>query len=102
MAIRPVLFTQNVQIYLETSSLQRVNNVSKLPGILIDERWEKLGTNHNVNGFSIRSFLERSVVETANEYPCKKTLNNAGHIDAKLIDFSEISQKNPVKSAVFY
>ena len=25
----------------------------------------------------------------------KKTLNNAGHIDAKLIDFSEICQKNP-------
>ena len=25
--------------------------------------------------------------------PVKKTLNNAGHIDAKLIDFSEISPK---------
>ena len=34
--------------------------------------------------------------------PVKKTLNNAGHIDAKLIDFSEISPKNPAKSAVFY
>ena len=34
--------------------------------------------------------------------PLKKTLNNAGHIDAKLIDFSEICQKNPAKSAVFY
>ena len=32
----------------------------------------------------------------------KKTLNNAGHIDTKLIDFSEICQKNPTKSAVFY
>ena len=41
LAIRPVLFTSNVQIYLETSSLQRVNNVSKLPGVL-DERSEKL------------------------------------------------------------
>ena len=28
--------------------------------------------------------------------PVKKTLNNAGHIDAKLIDFSEIS---PPKSS---
>ena len=27
LAIRPVLFTPNVQIYLETSSLQRANNV---------------------------------------------------------------------------
>ena len=25
--------------------------------------------------------------------PVKRTLNNAGHIDAKLIDFSEICQK---------
>ena len=36
LAIRPVLFTPNVQIYLETLLLQRVNNVSKLPGVL---RW---------------------------------------------------------------
>ena len=34
LAIRPVLFTPNVQIYLETSLLQRVNNVSKLRGVL--------------------------------------------------------------------
>ena len=34
LAIRPVLFTPNVQIYLETLLLQRVNNVSKLPGVL--------------------------------------------------------------------
>ena len=34
LAIRPFLFTPNVQIYLETSSLQRVNNVPKLPGVL--------------------------------------------------------------------
>ena len=33
LAIRPVLFTPNVQIYLETSSLQRVNNVPKLQGV---------------------------------------------------------------------
>ena len=33
LAIRPVLFTPNVQIYLETSSLQGVKNVPKLPGV---------------------------------------------------------------------
>ena len=32
--------------------------------------------------------------------PVKKTLNNAGHIDTKLIDFSEICHKNPTKLAV--
>ena len=69
LAIRPVLFTPNVQLYLETLSLQRVNNVPKLPGSL-DEHCEKMGTNHNVNSLSIRSFLERTVVERANEYPC--------------------------------
>ena len=35
LAIRPVSFTPNVQIYLETLSLQRVNNVPKLPGVLM-------------------------------------------------------------------
>ena len=34
--------------------------------------------------------------------PVKKTLNSAGHIGAKLIDFSETCQKNLAKSAVFY
>ena len=43
LAIRPVLFTPNVQIYLETSSLQRVNNVPKLPGIF---RWTLRKTGH--------------------------------------------------------
>ena len=34
--------------------------------------------------------------------PVKKTLNNAGHIDAKLIDFGEIRQKIPTKLAGFH
>ena len=38
----------------------------------LDERCEKLGTNQNVNSFSIRSFLKRTVVERANDYPCLK------------------------------
>ena len=32
----------------------------------------------------------------------KKKFTNAGHIDAKLIDFSKICQKKLAKSAVFY
>ena len=43
LAIRPVLFTPNVQIYLETSSLQRVNNVPKLPDVF---RWTLRKTGH--------------------------------------------------------
>ena len=34
--------------------------------------------------------------------PVKKNFTNAGHIDAKLINFSEICQKNSAKPAVFY
>ena len=34
--------------------------------------------------------------------PVKKTLNNAGHIDAKLIDFSEICQKKSNEIGCFY
>ena len=33
--------------------------------------------------------------------PVKKTLNNAGHIDAELIDFSEICQKKSSKIGCF-
>ena len=47
--------------------------------------------------FSSELLLKEQVI-----IPVKKTLNNAGHIDAKLIDFSEICQKHPAKSAVFY
>ena len=53
-------------IYLETSSLQR-ENVPKLPGMIT---CEKLGTSQDVKGFAIGSFLERVVVERANDNLC--------------------------------
>jgi len=56
------LLAVNLQFYLETSSLKRENNVPKLPGVIM---LEKLGTNHDVKGFAIGSFLERIVVERA-------------------------------------
>ena len=34
--------------------------------------------------------------------PVKKTLNNAGHIDAELIDFSEICQKKSSEIGCFF
>ena len=35
--------------------------------------------------------------------PVKKTLNNAGHIDAKIESIlAKFAEKNPAKSAVFY
>ena len=34
--------------------------------------------------------------------PVKKTLNNAGHIDAKLIDFSEICLKKIQRNRLFF
>ena len=43
LAIRPVLFTPNVQFYLETSSLQQVNNIPKQPGVF---RWTLQKTGH--------------------------------------------------------
>ena len=53
------------QIYLETSSLKHANNIPKLPGV--DYIAKKLGTSHDVKGFAIGSFLERIVVERAND-----------------------------------
>ena len=82
LAITPVLFTPNIQIYLETSSLQRANNVPKLPGVL-DERCDKLGTNHHLNSFNIRSFFEPTV-------------------DAKTESIlAKFAKNNPAKLAVF-
>ena len=34
--------------------------------------------------------------------PVKKTVNNAGHIDAKLIDFSKICQKKNQRNRLFF
>ena len=34
--------------------------------------------------------------------PVKKTLNSAGHIDAKLIDFNEICQKKIQRNWLFF
>ena len=63
--------------------------------------------NHNDNSFSITlafaHFSSELLLKEQMIITVKKTLNSAGHIDAKLIDFGEICQKkNPAKSAVFY
>ena len=46
-------------------SLKRGNNVPKLPGVDYVVNWEKLGTSRDVG-----SFLERIVVERANDDLC--------------------------------
>ena len=46
--------------------------------------------------FSSKLLLKEQVI-----IPVKKTLNNAGHIDAKLIDFSEICQKKSIEIGCF-
>ena len=60
---RGYLLAVYLQIYLETSSLKRANNVPNLPGV-------KLGTSHDLKGFAIGLFLERIVVERANDDLC--------------------------------
>ena len=57
---RGYLLAVNLQIYLGTSSLKRANRLC----------CEKLGTSHDVKGFAIGSFLERIVVERANDDLC--------------------------------
>ena len=47
---------------------------------------EKLGTSHDVKGFAINSFLERIVIERANDDLCQKNVKKAGLISAKPID----------------
>ena len=43
--------------------------------------------SHDVKGFATGSFLERIVVERANDDLCYKNVKNAGLVSAKLIDF---------------
>ena len=57
---RGYLLAVNLQIYLGTSSLKHANRLC----------CEKLGTSHDVKGFAIGSFLERIVVERANDDLC--------------------------------
>ena len=63
------LFAINLQNYLRTSSLKRANNIPKLTGVHYI-CCKKLGTSHDVKGLAIGSFLERIVVERANDDLC--------------------------------
>ena len=48
-------------------------------------------------------FSSELLLKEQNIIPVKKTLNNAGHIDAKIESIlAKFAQKNPAKSAVFY
>ena len=61
------------------------------------------GTIHNVNSYSIRSFLEQTVVERANDYSCQKKRSPTLVISTQ--DWSilaKFAKKNPAKSAFFY
>ena len=57
---RGYLLAVNLQIYLGTLSLKCANRLG----------CEKLGTSVHVKGFAISSFLERIVVERANDDLC--------------------------------
>ena len=61
---------------------------------------EKLGTSNDVKGFAIGSFLERIVVERANDDLCLKNDKNAGLISQSIS--SEFSLKITTKFTVFY
>ena len=80
------LLAINLQNYLRTSSLKRANNIPKLTGVHYI-CCKKLGTSQDVEGFAIGSFLERIVIERANDDLCKKNVKNAGLFSAKPIDF---------------
>ena len=57
------------QIYVKTSSLKLANNILKLPGVdYVVKNWAL--ASHDVKGFAIGSFLERIVVERANDDLC--------------------------------
>ena len=123
------LLTVNLQIYLDTSSLKRANNVPKLPVNYVVKNWalammlralplvhfwnvlflkEQLMTSvrktlKTLVRSAIGSFLKRIVVERAIDDLCKKNVKNAGPIGPKLIDiWQNFPSKITTKSAFFY
>ena len=79
------LIAVNLQIYLETSSQKRANNIPKLPGAC---------TSHDIKSFAIGSFLDGIVVE--------KTLKMLVRLSQNRLVFSEICLENSLKLAIFY
>ena len=66
---RGYLLAVNLQIYLGTSSLKRANNVPKLPGVnYVAKNWALAMMLKAL--IAIGSFLERIVVERANDGLC--------------------------------
>ena len=88
------LLAVNLQISLGTSSLRSATTRRRLC-------CEKLGTSHDVKGFAIGSFLERIVVERANDDLCWKNVKNAGLISVKPPISSEICPENNHKIGRF-
>ena len=69
----------------------------------LDERCEKLGTNHNdlLTALAFAHFSSELLLKEQMIIPIKKTLNSAGYINAKLIDFNEICQKKSSEIGCF-
>ena len=69
----------------------------------LDKRCEKLGTNHNLDSFSIRSFSGELLFKKANYPVKKKTLNNAGHIDKKIeLILAKFAPKKIQRNRLFF
>ena len=67
--------------------------------VFLDERCKKLGTGLIALAFA--HFSSEQLLKEQMIIPVKKTLNITGHIDAKLIDFSEICQKKSSEIGCF-
>ena len=98
---RGYLLAVNLQIYLGTSSLKHANNVLKLPGVdYVVKNWA-LAMLSKAN--AIGSFLERIVVERANDQTSvRKTLKMLVCSAQNYSIFGEICLEITTKSAIFY
>ena len=69
----------------------------------LDERCEKLGIiTIAIIALAFAHFSSELLLKEQMIIPVKKTLNNGGHIDTKLIDFGEICQKRIQRNRLFF
>ena len=101
MAIRPVLFIPNVQIYLEnfvTATSKQGPKTTRRSYINVAKNW---ALTIMLMALAFAHFSSELLLKEQMFIPVEKMLNNTGHFDAKLIDFSKMYQKKSSEISCF-
>ena len=98
MAIRPVLFTIYLESFVTATNKQRPKTTT-CSYINVGKNW---ALTIMLMALTFAHFSRELLLKEQMIIPVKTTLNNAGHIDAKLIDFSEMYQTKSSEIGWFF